>query len=59
MVWYDFYKFWTNASIPVHFIRFEDILSDPKGVFTGVMQFLLNSKNIKGRAVEKYIDLVV
>mmetsp|Transcript_9668 Transcript_9668/g.7305 ORF Transcript_9668/g.7305 Transcript_9668/m.7305 type:complete len:132 (-) Transcript_9668:432-827(-) len=50
-VWYDFYKFWLDSKIPIHLIRFEDILSDPFTTFSGVMKLLLNAKSIEGRAI--------
>lgn len=58
-VWRDFYLFWLSVNIPIHIIKFEDILANPKKVFTGVMSFLLNKPDISGTVIEKYIDLAV
>lgn len=58
-VWKEFNDFWSNANIPIHIIRFEDILANPKKVFTGVMQFLLTKSDLSGMAIEKYIELAV
>jgi len=56
-VWSNFHTFWTQAKIPVHIIRLEDIDRDPTAVLSEAMKFLLNTKSIEGRVIQKYIDL--
>jgi len=58
-VWKDFHEFWLNAKIPVHIIRFEDILHNPKDTMMSLMRFILNEKSIDGSNMERYIDLAV
>ena len=48
-----------NAKIPVHIIRFEDILANPKITMTKLFKFILNEPNIEGTIIEQYINLVV
>ena len=57
-VWVDFYEFYFNSKIPFHIIRFEDILNDTRNTYLGIMQFLLNKKNLAGTVAEKIIDLM-
>jgi hypothetical protein len=58
-VWKDFHEFWLHAKIPIHVLRFEDIMLNPKPTLMKLMKFLLNDPNIEGTVVEKYIDLSV
>ncbi|CDW83009.1 fbox domain containing protein [Stylonychia lemnae] len=58
-VWKDFHDFWLNAKIPVHLIRFEDILTDPRPTMIKLFKFILNTSHIEGTVIEKYIDLAV
>jgi hypothetical protein len=58
-VWKDFHDFWLNSKIPVHLIRFEDILGNPKPTLMSLLSFILNESDLKGTVVEKYIDLAV
>jgi len=57
-VWKDFHEFWLNAKVPVHIIKFEDILSNPKNTMMSLMRFILN-EDIVGTNIELYIDLAV
>ena len=58
-VWKDFHDFWLNAKIPVHLIRFEDILKNPKPTLMSLLKFILNCPQIEGTVIEKYIDIAV
>jgi hypothetical protein len=58
-VWKDFHEFWLNSKIPVHIIRYEDILRDPKPTMTKLFKFILNISHIEGTLIEHYIDLAV
>jgi len=41
-VWKDFHDFWMKAKIPVHIIRFEDIIQRPALALSDLMKFVLN-----------------
>ena len=56
-VWKDFYDFWLNAKIPVHVIRYEDIVLNPNYAMTHLMKFILNEDDISGTRIEKFIKL--
>jgi hypothetical protein len=58
-VWKDFHDFWLNSKIPVHIIRYEDIINNPKPTMMKLMRFILNEPNIEGTMIEKYVDLTV
>ena len=45
-VWKDFHNFWLKAKIPVHIIRYEDIVLNPVPTFTDLCCFLLNVQSI-------------
>lgn len=47
-VWKDFHEFWLKAKIPVHIIRFEDILETPEAALGQLMCFILNVPSIEG-----------
>ena len=40
---------------PVHFLRFEDLLTDPVGELEGVMKFLLAEPTLEGMNVQRRI----
>lgn len=56
-MWKDFHDFWLKAKIPVHVIRYEDIVLNPVPVLSELCCFLLNAESIQGTKVEKYINL--
>lgn len=58
-VWKDFHDFWLNSKIPVHIIRYEDILGNPKATMMKLMRFIMNEPDIEGSVIERYIDLTV
>lgn len=58
-MWKDFHDFWLNAKVPVHLIRFEDIISKPKETMLSLFSFVLNQKDLKGSVIEKYIEMAV
>mmetsp|Transcript_22537 Transcript_22537/g.17039 ORF Transcript_22537/g.17039 Transcript_22537/m.17039 type:complete len:165 (+) Transcript_22537:224-718(+) len=57
LVWQDFHQYYLKLSIPVHFMRFEDIIGDPYNTFTEAMKFLLNKKSIKGTVIDKILQI--
>lgn len=58
-VWRDFHEFWTNAKIPVHIIRYEDIVSNPKPTIKALLEFIMNVEDITGTKVNHYLNLAV
>ena len=58
-VWKDFHEFWLSAKVPVHIIKYEDILGNPKQAMMELMKFLLLNPNLEGTAIERYIDLAL
>ena len=58
-VWKDFHEFWVNAKIPVHIIRYEDIVANPEPTLKGLLEFILNVPSIAGTKVEHYLKLAV
>lgn len=58
-MWKDFHEFWLKSRVPVHLIRFEDILNEPKETMMDLFKFVLNSKEVKGTNIETLIDLAI
>ena len=46
-----------KAKIPVHIIRYEDIVQKPEPTMSDLMKFILNVETLKGTKIEKYIKL--
>ena len=58
-VWKDFHDFWLNAKIPVHIIRYEDIVENPEPTLKSLLEFILNIKDITGTKVEHFLKIAV
>ena len=56
-MWKDFHDFWLNAKIPVHIIRFEDILDRPRPCLSSLMKFIFGVSDIEGTLLERYIEI--
>ena len=56
-MWKDFHDFWLKAKVPVHVIRYEDVVLAPKPALTELLKFILNVESLEGTRVEKYIEL--
>ena len=54
-VWKDFHEFWINAKIPVHIVKYEDIVSNPEPALKSLLEFILNVKDISGTKVHAYL----
>lgn len=48
-----------NAKIPVHIIRYEDILSNPEPTLKSLLEFILNTPDISGTKVHQYLKVAV
>ena len=58
-VWKDFHDFWLNAKIPVHIIRYEDIVQTPEPTLKSLLEFILNVENIKDTKLEHFLKIAV
>lgn len=58
-VWKDFHEFWINAKIPVHIIRYEDIVQTPEPTLKSLLEFILNVKDISGTRVHNFLKIAV
>lgn len=58
-MWKDFHEFWINAKIPVHIIRYEDIVANPKPTIKSLLEFILNVNDIGGTKLDHYLNLAV
>ena len=56
-VWKDFHEFWLKAKIPVHIVRYEDIVQKPVLIMIELIKFILNIKSIDGTKIERYIQI--
>lgn len=45
-VWKDFHDFWLKAKIPVHLVRYEDIIQRPVETMTELIKFIFNTEKI-------------
>jgi len=44
--WKEFYKYWIESPIPVHIVRYEDLLYEPSEILTEICKFLLGIKSL-------------
>ena len=48
-----------NAKIPVHIIRYEDIVESPYPALKSLLEFILNVETISGTKVEHFLKIAV
>jgi hypothetical protein len=53
--WKLFHKYWINAPIPVHLVRYEDLLLEPDEILKQLCKFLLGNKSIENTKLEYVI----
>jgi hypothetical protein len=58
-VWKDFHEFWLNAKIPVHIVRYEDIVTAPEPTLKSLLEFILNVEDLAGTKVHQYLKIAV
>ena len=51
-MWKDFHDFWINAKIPVHVIRYEDVVQRPEPTIRGLLEYIMNVESLEGTQVE-------
>jgi hypothetical protein len=55
--WHDFYKFWLHSPVPVHIIRYEDLIHQTDEILKQICKFLLGIKSIDNTKLEYYLKL--
>lgn len=58
-VWNDFHGFWVNSFIPLHIIRYEDLVYNSEPTLKKALEFILNVDDISGTKVHQYLKLAV
>jgi hypothetical protein len=59
-VWRDFHNYWLQQTeIPLHVIRYEDLVARPGEVIPDMMKFAFNQQDISDSLVQKFIELAV
>lgn len=56
--WKEFYKYWIESPIPVHIVRYEDLLYEPVEILTEISKFLLGVKSISNTKLDYAIKNV-
>jgi hypothetical protein len=56
-VWKEFNDFWMKAKIPVHIVRYEDLLTQPTYTLTEIMKFMFNKEDLSATLIEKLIEI--
>lgn len=54
-VWKDFYDFWLQSKVPVHIVRYEDLVGSPCETICNMLRFIMNVHTIKGTRLEQYV----
>jgi len=61
--WKRYHQYWVdlakNKSLPIYFLRFEDIMKDKKKYLCEAYSFLLGVEDISGTYLEKRIEAEV
>lgn len=50
-MWKDFHDFWLKAKVPVHIIRYEDILQRPVAAMTDLIRFICSVPTLDGTLI--------
>ena len=56
-VWRDFHNAWMKMDIPIHIVRYEDLVARPNEVMPELVKFVLGVNDISGTIVESYINI--
>ena len=56
-VWRDFHEFWLNAEMPVHIIRYEDMVKRPRYAMTELMKFMYKLEDLEGTVIGQYVNM--
>lgn len=55
-LWKEFYKYWFHCPIPIHIVRYEDLIKEPKESLKFICQFLIGTKNLENSKIEFKIN---
>lgn len=62
-MWKQFYDYWIEIAkshtIPVYFLRYEDLMFDATRILTEIFEFALDSPSLQETYIEKRIKEVV
>jgi hypothetical protein len=53
--WKEFYRYWTNAPIPVFIVRYEDLIISTEEILLQVARFLLGAKSMENSKLEYFV----
>ena len=53
------FKLYRDRNVPVYFVKYEEMLAEPKATLRSVFKFLLNVNDINGTVIEKRINEVI
>jgi len=56
--WKEFYKFWIESPIPLHIVRYEDLVYEPAEILTELCKFLLGIKSLSNTKLDYSIKNV-
>ena len=56
--WKEFYKFWIELPIPLHIVRYEDLVYEPAEILTELCKFLLGIKSLSNTKLDYSIKNV-
>jgi hypothetical protein len=52
-----------NAKIPIHIVRYEDLVSEDRSIIEtslkGLLEFILNIDDITGTKVDKFLKIAI
>ena len=55
----EMFKIYRERNVPVYFVKYEEMLAEPKATLRSIFKFLLNEQNINGTVIEKRINEVI
>lgn len=53
------FKLYRERNVPVYFVKYEEMLAEPKATLRSIFKFLLNVNTINGTVIEKRINEVI
>jgi hypothetical protein len=55
----EMFKLYRERNVPVYFVKYEEMLAEPKATLRSIFKFLLNVNTINGTVIEKRINEVI
>ena len=56
-VWRDFHNAWMKQDIPIHIVRYEDLVARPNEVMPELVKFVMGVDDISGTIIESYVNI--